>query len=163
MLQDRAPPLTEVEAISNIDGASVVTCLGRGENSVQQQRDGERERERERHKENERCKPEATKTSKEGEGIIGYRCRSSPVAGEEGHGDACYFLGAYVCLERLWNLQPWKFSKVSCARPRENITVFKVRLERCVGFDNLLQSQNKFSYHFCDSVEIEKKNTSQAN
>lgn len=59
---------------------------------------------------------------------MAYRCKSSPVAGEEDHGDAGYVLGAYVCLERLWNLQRWKFSKVSCIRPRENITTFKVRL-----------------------------------
>lgn len=45
MLQDGAPPLSKAEAIRNIDGASVVTYLRRGENAVQQQKEGETERE----------------------------------------------------------------------------------------------------------------------
>lgn len=37
--------------------------------------------------------------SSEEEGIIGYRCKSSPVAGEEDCGDAVCVLGDYVlCL-----------------------------------------------------------------
>lgn len=42
-------------------------------------------------------------------------------------------------------------------------TAFKVIFERCVGFDNLLRSQNKFSYHLYDSLEIRKNNNNQTN